>query len=477
MRLPASLGEFSISPEASRLFAEASGDFNPLHLDPTTARRYPFGRTIIHGVHGLLKTLDLLAAHRASPLCLESLKARFIKPVSQGERVEVTVRDCSDDSVALELLSQGRRVETLELGLASDPSAEQPAVTSEPQNLEPRELKPEEAADLTGQLELVWQADAFRALFPNLAEFASLAQCQSLMGTTQLVGMICPGLNSVFAGLSFDFQAGYRGHSTLDYRVKHIDTRFSRALIDVAGPAGQGEIEAFFRAAPVDQASAADIATLVDPATFHSCRALIVGGSRGAGEVLSKLLAAGGAEVLLTYNSGGADADRVRNEITAAGGRCSAEHYNVLEKNIPSAVLQPDKPFTHLFYFASPTIEKSETSEWNHDLFAKYCRFYVEGMANLLLALLRQPGMKAQSLSVFVPSTCFLDDPKKGFAEYIAAKAAAETVASQFTLLAPSWRVEMPRLPRMLTDQTSAVMSGSALDNARLLLQHLQRDQ
>ncbi|MDZ7782386.1 MAG: MaoC/PaaZ C-terminal domain-containing protein [Halioglobus sp.] len=54
------LGCFRITTEESQQFARLSGDFNPLHLDPIAARRTQFGRTLIHGVCGTLRALDLL---------------------------------------------------------------------------------------------------------------------------------------------------------------------------------------------------------------------------------------------------------------------------------------------------------------------------------------------------------------------------------------------------------------------------------
>lgn len=41
-------------------YAELSGDFNPLHVDPKYARTTPFGRTIAHGPVGLQVFFDAL---------------------------------------------------------------------------------------------------------------------------------------------------------------------------------------------------------------------------------------------------------------------------------------------------------------------------------------------------------------------------------------------------------------------------------
>lgn len=43
---------FKFSQDDVQRFAEASGDFNPIHLDSTFAKESIFGRTIIHGFLG-----------------------------------------------------------------------------------------------------------------------------------------------------------------------------------------------------------------------------------------------------------------------------------------------------------------------------------------------------------------------------------------------------------------------------------------
>ena len=44
--------EFSYTQEDVDLFAKASGDINPLHIDEETGKKSPFGRNIIHGFLG-----------------------------------------------------------------------------------------------------------------------------------------------------------------------------------------------------------------------------------------------------------------------------------------------------------------------------------------------------------------------------------------------------------------------------------------
>ena len=57
--------------------------------------------------------------------------------------------------------------------------------------------------------------------------------------------------------------------------------------------------------------------------------ALIIGGSRGIGEVTAKILAAGGANVLITYNKGKNDAEKVVSDINSHGGVAAMLHYDI----------------------------------------------------------------------------------------------------------------------------------------------------
>ena len=70
--------QFLLTAEESWDFARLSGDFNPLHVDPIAARRLQFGGTICHGIHQLLKSLDLVAeSGTLLPEQIESLSAVF----------------------------------------------------------------------------------------------------------------------------------------------------------------------------------------------------------------------------------------------------------------------------------------------------------------------------------------------------------------------------------------------------------------
>lgn len=51
-----------INAEKTSLFAELSGDFNPIHLNEEYCRETIGGRPIIHGVHAFLAALEVISA-------------------------------------------------------------------------------------------------------------------------------------------------------------------------------------------------------------------------------------------------------------------------------------------------------------------------------------------------------------------------------------------------------------------------------
>jgi acyl dehydratase len=76
------------------LYAEISGDFDPVHMDEAHARATIFGRRIAHGglVMGLLSTTAAVMSRRSlergagkRPVSLGYDRVRFLKPVFIGD--------------------------------------------------------------------------------------------------------------------------------------------------------------------------------------------------------------------------------------------------------------------------------------------------------------------------------------------------------------------------------------------------------
>lgn len=72
-------------------FADASGDYNPLHIDDEYARRSRFGRRVAHGIlmAGIISTVLGSELPGVGTIFVE-LHIRFLKPVFIGDTITAT---------------------------------------------------------------------------------------------------------------------------------------------------------------------------------------------------------------------------------------------------------------------------------------------------------------------------------------------------------------------------------------------------
>jgi acyl dehydratase len=88
---------FTIDQERINLFAEATGDFQFIHVDPEKAAKTPFGSTIAHGFLSLSLIPKLMEDLLVVPEGLKMVvnygldSVRFIQPVKVNSRVRLNV--------------------------------------------------------------------------------------------------------------------------------------------------------------------------------------------------------------------------------------------------------------------------------------------------------------------------------------------------------------------------------------------------
>lgn len=82
-----------ITQEKIRLYAEASGDFNPIHIDESFAAQTPFGGTIAHGMLVLAYVSEMMTlAFGQNWLSQGKLRARFREAARPGDTLTVQGR-------------------------------------------------------------------------------------------------------------------------------------------------------------------------------------------------------------------------------------------------------------------------------------------------------------------------------------------------------------------------------------------------
>lgn len=290
-------------------FAQLSSDLNPMHLDQDFARRTQVGAPVVHGIHNLVWAANAVLA--AFPFKVANISARFLQPLYLDETASVRLKASSDERIDIEVVAADTVVATIRLSSKPakiDVDAHRLAGTAAAPLREPANCAFETLAEQTGAA-AVADFDA-QALYSALANAIGPASIMALLATSQIVGMRCPGLHSLFAGLNMNF-APEASKSSLAYVVSKIDARFRSLQIDIRGYGTIGRLEAFARPAPPAQASLAEISARMAGQNFAGQTALVIGGSRGLREVTAKIIAAGGGHPIITYRESGREAERV----------------------------------------------------------------------------------------------------------------------------------------------------------------------
>ena len=79
-----------ITQENINLYAEASGDFNPIHIDESFAAKTPIGGTIAHGMLNLAYVSEMMtSAFGQNWLSEGKLRAKFKEPARPGDTLTI----------------------------------------------------------------------------------------------------------------------------------------------------------------------------------------------------------------------------------------------------------------------------------------------------------------------------------------------------------------------------------------------------
>jgi NAD(P)-dependent dehydrogenase (short-subunit alcohol dehydrogenase family) len=449
-----------------RSFARLSGDFNPVHLDPGVARRIVTGEPIVHGMHLLLRALEAHFTSMTAPSRL-AISATFVSPAVLREPIRVERH--AGNPVCLEL--------TGDVTVARATIEPLPSATPEPFPVARRPSAARRAATIPvvrtfsdvagakGSIALP-QAASIRKAFPRAARALGADAVGSIAAISRLVGMECPGRDSLLSGVRLEVTPHARSRQ-LTWNVARADRRFGLVRIDLRSSAVNGSVDAFLRRQPAPAPAAARIKERIAPNEFVGQRALVIGGSRGLGAATALMIAAGGGLALITYAAGANEAETLRREASAASVAIDVLRFDVLDtpvKRLADAAARFG--VTHLYYYATPRIFVPRREPFDDRLFERFAAFYVTGFARVCAAIRHA----VPSLTVFYPSTTAIDEGVRELTEYAAAKSAGETVCRQLPLADPALRIVVRRLARVATDQTTSILAAGSLDPVDALL-------
>jgi acyl dehydratase len=445
-----------------RRFAALSGDVNPMHMDALAARRTQAGVPVVHGINALLWALEQWCAIEPDAPLAE-VSVRFERFVAIDEEAVLAIR--RGDPAKLELRVGGTRLMTVAIrstaGATDGPVVDTQVASASPPAV-PAVLDFEQASAAAGTMTLRGAAEAY----PLVAARIGRAAVSGVVGLSTLVGMVAPGLHSIFSAADLRF-SGEEGAGALAYRVIEAHDVFRLLGIAVAAPGVSGKVQAFVRLPPVVQPGVEALRALIAPDALAGVSALVVGGSRGLGEVTAKLLAAGGARVAISYAVGADDAARIAAEIAAAGGDCATLRIDARAPIAPQLEALPFAP-DQLYYFATGKIFLQKASLYDPAVLADFQRIYVDAFAELCEAL---TVTGTAPLTAFYPSSVAVGERPRGMTEYSMAKGAAEILCADIDRFMPRVKTVVRRLPRLATDQTATVTPAETASTEAVMLE------
>jgi NAD(P)-dependent dehydrogenase (short-subunit alcohol dehydrogenase family) len=439
-------------------FSELSGDRNPMHLDPVLARRLMAGRVVVHGIHVMLRLLEIWprstkSDHRWRFSCA------FHNPVSVGDDVQYQIRETTVERISMVAVVEGVVCVELIARPRSLPGATQAGRVASP--LSVRTERATTALDVPPQgsvgreFAMAIGVENYAARFPMATQLLGEPAVRALGLSSYFVGMVCPGMHSIYSSITFEV-AQPDGDSQR-FLVRKFDDRINLLDVELDGVLA-GTLKAFQRPPPTVQPHIRDLDGVVRPGDFAGKRVLVIGGSRGLGETTAKLAALGGAHVTITYATGRSDADCVAAEIRSVAGReCEVVALDLTRPfAVPDALKGPAPDA--VFYFATPKIFGKRSSILDRTALDRFIMFYVERMLELCEWLERSE--RTEPATVFIPSSVAITDRPKGMLAYSIAKAGAELLADEVNARFRKVRVVYVRLPRLATDQTASVINA-----------------
>lgn len=450
-------------------FSLLSGDYNPLHLDSILARRLIFGSKVVHGINLLLWSLNVWLDKKKMNIELSSINVEFLKPVNVGQKVNIKFNNLNNNIVIIRLFCEHILTTKINFCWLTASRVELDFIKfKSPPISKPKVIKEKDLDKSSGELNFYLNEKIVKKNYPSLSKYFSKLQIAIFLSSTRLIGNKCPGLNSIYSNLNLNFKKN-KNYNNFNYNIKKVDRRFSLVLLNIFGPSFDGLIKSFIRPDKLKTIKFNIIKKVIKKSKFNGQNAIIIGGSRGIGEVTTKLLSAGSANVKFSFNSSEKEAFKITNDINKNGGKVSYFQYNILSKKnkMLKSILKDFSP-THLYYFATPFIFIGSRGSYSKTIYEKFYQYYVVGFENTLSCLIDK-GLK----KVFYPSTVAIDQNPPDMQEYITAKREGEKLCNSLEKKHSHLEIYKPRLPRIETDQTVSLFSVKNENPISVQLEHL----
>jgi hypothetical protein len=438
------------------LFAVTSGDKNPIHIDPVYARKTISGECIVHGINIIMWAINSLI--KKTNLIPSTIKASFLKPIFLNENVLCLWKK---DLNQIHIISNKILLTSIELEIGEITKNKEINIKTGQKNKYPKNSEFLESYYYKKK-NFLFRGDSkyLKKIYPDLyATYGEGTLCEFLM-ISEIVGMEMPGLNSVFLGLNIVFN---NNNSKPILKITKIDRRFKILNILIKTSYLTGELEVCFRPEVTKRLKIKKIKKLIAKNEFNKVRALIVGVSRGIGEIIAKLIACGNGKAHITYAYDINEAKKIREHLKDYGKKITLSRL-IIPKDTFSSIKW--SKFNQIYYCATPKIFAKRSFNFDRKLYKKFSQIYTFGFQKLIKSI---PNKIIKNISVFYPSSTAIEKPTFELSEYIKTKKEGEKLCNKLNKKYKNFII-YPRIPRIKTDQTISILKNTYEKSAEKLL-------
>ena len=444
-------------------FSKFSRDFNPLHIDDVYSRRLLFGECVVHGCNVVIRALNFLDQHIDPYFKIIKINVNFIDKTLYYVNTNFIIKSKKNNAIEISCFQNNKKTCIINLELSNECHENIKLEENYDANISPLELTKENITKIIGDnktTNIEYDLKFFEKLFnfKNI-DYSILIYISNL---SKIVGMHLPGLNSIFTSFKITYNKDNINKNVINYQLNN----FNNSILDITiNGIYDGNINAVLRPESIKQVNMKNIQ--MTGMEFNNINALVLGGSRGIGELTTKILAAGGANVTFTYNNGVTEAKYLIDEINSLNidKNCNTFKFNLLTDEFDVNIL---KKYDIIFYYITPKILPTDKN-LNTELLHKFSTFYNEKYYNLMLKL---SNIKKE-FQVFIPSTVFIDEYNKHFKEYIFSKSLSEYISKYIENNYKNIKINKIRLKKMNTDQTQSIINNNDSESDYIYLKKI----
>ena len=195
----------------------------------------------------------------------------------------------------------------------------------------------------------------------------------------------------------------------------------------------------------------------MDNKSHRGRKSLVIGGSRGIGSFVSKVISLFGAEVTISYLACEQDALEVRDDINKNTIESMAQivKFDVLKDNYDDVF---KSSYDDLYYFATPKIFDNYSNSFSNEIYKNFRNFYANCFEDIALKFIKSGGKK-----IYYPSSVAVLNKVRGMEEYTKAKKDGEYVCEELKKRLPV-KILVDRIDRVNTSQTLSIMPIGSLE-------------